>query len=132
MLAFTGLLAMTGCSKSGNDDSDDNYLGLQNDCGRLRNAIVAGNKEEVKQIFTQLIYNLPSRKYNKENIEVLMNIVNGQCGNPVTILCYNCVDTRPLQTEISISFVQGNAVSTRVIDLSQDTDGNIVFFNMHD
>lgn len=50
----------------------------------------------------------------------------------VEVLCYSCIYTLPAQSELKISFFAfGNYVS-KVIDISENSSGEMKFANMHE
>lgn len=100
-------------------------------CERLKEAVFANSVQSIKTIITGYIRQLPSKRYNRLNIEYLTSSISN-CDISCSLLCFDCITTLPSQTEISLHFSYNGIQCYKVIDLSYSTDNNIIFRNMHD
>jgi len=99
-------------------------------CEDLKIAASSNEVAKVGSIITAYIASLPSQTYNEQNIQVLTERIS-RCDISSSIFCFDCVQTLPSQTEISLNFVYNGTSVQRVIDLSYSTDNKIVFRNLH-
>jgi hypothetical protein len=102
------------------------------DCQQLKTAIATGDKVAVREEIDELISRLPDRKHIRANLEALVASMNQQCQITTTTLCYACIYTLPAQSEISVKVNDNGTTLTRVLDISEDTNGNMIGGNMHE
>jgi hypothetical protein len=102
------------------------------DCQQLQNSITTDNKEEVKKIINKFIASLSSQTYTEENLNALVSAIYGQCGAMATLLCFDCIQTLPSQTEIRISYAGISGSVEKTIDITYTTSNKIIFHNMHE
>lgn len=57
----------------------------------------------MKKVINGYIASLPSQNYTKQNLNALVDAINGLCGETATMLCFDCIKTLPSQSEIRIS-----------------------------
>src|SRR4029078_10445466 len=93
LFAFALLSTAFSCSK---EDSDGDH------CQELRGGVTNSNVEQVKHVITQFINGLPSQDYTEENINNLVRVIEDYCDCSAALLCFDCVQTLPSQTEIQI------------------------------
>ena len=118
-LIATLVLLVTSCKKD-----------KQNNCDELKQAAYSNNIDKVGSIIQGHLRNLPS-VYNEQNIQLLVRQIS-KCDISSAIYCFDCIDTYPSQTEISLDFSYNGAAVHKVIDLSYNSANKIVFRNMHD
>lgn len=120
---FFGFIALiiTSCKKE-----------IATACAPLKAAITDSNIQQVKEIITQYINQLPSAAYTEANIIQLTKNLSGECELASGIDCYDCIMTLPSETEISISFTSGTGNVKKTIDLTYNSANKIIFWNMHD
>lgn len=114
-------LIITGCKKE-----------TATPCAPLKAAISVSNIQQVKDIITQYINQLPSADYNEANIIQLTKKLSGECELVSGLDCYDCIMTLPSETEIYISFASGSGAIKKTIDLTYNSANKIIFWNMHD
>jgi hypothetical protein len=102
------------------------------DCQQLLNGITTDNKEEVKGIINGFIAGLPSQTYTEQNLNALVAAINGQCGESATMLCFDCIQTLPSQTEIRIAYAGISGPVAKTIDIIYTTNNKMTFSNMHE
>ena len=122
LIATIPLLMLAACNKEN--------IG-QADCQRLQNGITSSDKEEVKAVITKLISGLPSQTYSQQNLSNLVNAITQQCKASVIILCFDCIDTFPSQSEIRITCSVPGRTVERTIDISHTTNNEMVFRSLH-
>lgn len=102
------------------------------DCQQLRNGISANNKDEVKGVINGFIAGLPSQTYTEQNLNALVDAINGQCGETATMLCFDCIQTLPSQTEIRIAYSGINGPVAKTIDIIYTANNKMTFSNLHE
>jgi hypothetical protein len=122
-IAMAGLLMLAACKKE--------KIG-QADCQRLQNGITTANKEEVKSVINKFISSLPSQTYSEQNVNKLVSAIGQQCGTGATVICFDCIETLPSQSEIRISYFGTGGPVEMTIDISYTVSNKMVFHNMHD
>jgi hypothetical protein len=103
----------------------------QGSCEELKQAAYSNDVDKVRSIIESYLRNLPSSAYNEQNIQLLTQRIS-KCDISSMIYCFDCIDTYPSQTEISIDFSYNGAMVQKVIDLTYNSANKIVFRNMHD
>jgi hypothetical protein len=123
LVALVGSFLLTACKKQ--------QL-RKPDCHQLQNGIATDNKEEVKGIINRFIAGLPSQNYTEQNLNALVNAINSQCGESATLLCFDCIQTLPSQTEIRIAYAGVSGPVARTIDIIYTANNKMTFSNMHE
>jgi hypothetical protein len=124
LVVLIGLFLLPSCRKQ-------QFRGAH-DCGQLQNGITTDNKEAVKEIINGFIAGLSSQTYTEQNLNALVSAINGQCGNTATLLCFDCIQTLPSQTEIRIAYAGVSGPVARTIDIIYTTSNKMTFSNMHE
>lgn len=101
-------------------------------CQQFKNSIISADKEQVKTIISQYITALPSSNYTEQNLNALAGSVQQHCTMNALVLCFDCIQTLPSQTEIRISFLNGATTVEKTIDISYNSNNKMVFHNLHD
>lgn len=124
LLSFVILIALVSSCRKDTDCQEAQELKLamkQNDVNAAGVAI------------TKAIASLPSKTYNQQNIQALVADINSKCSMSASMLCFSCIKTLPEQTEIRVTFIDGNATVTKTFDISYRLNNpNIIFVSMHD
>ena len=102
------------------------------DCQLLQSGITTDNKEEVKAVINNFIASLRSQNYTEENLNALVDAINGQCGESATMLCFDCIQTLPSQTEIRIAYAGINGPIAKTIDIIYTANNKMTFSNIHE
>jgi hypothetical protein len=123
-IAIAGLSLLPACKKQ--------ELRKPADCQQLQSGITTDNKEQVKEVINGHIAGLPSQTYTEQNLNALVNAINGQCGNTATLLCFDCIQTLPSQTEIRIAYTGTAGPVARTIDIIYTSSNRMTFSNMHE
>ena len=122
LLGLTFIVVGMGCSK----DS------LDPECQRLKDRMTVNDTESVKAIITTYINMLPSKNYDQQNLEVLSASISNNCGISAVVLCFDCIDTLPEQSEIKVSFIFFGNTIQRIIDISYSANNEMKVVNMHE
>ena len=123
LFAFALLSTAFSCSK---EDSDGDH------CQELRDGVTNSNVEQVKHVITQFINGLPSQDYTEENINNLVRVIEDYCDGSATVLCFDCVQTLPSQTEIQIWYPGSGGLVYKTIDITYTANNEMKFGNLHD
>ena|SRR5258706_3453309 len=114
---------LTGCKK-------DSTRQL---CQELQHGMTTNNFNEVNTAITLFIVKLPSNNYSRENLNALAAYLSGQCSISAQVLCFDCIQTLPPQSEIRLSFTSPGTQTSRTIDISHAPgDTKIKMLNMHE
>lgn len=122
-LIIATCLANAGCKK------DKHAAGLQ--CSEVKLALKAEDVQALRGQVDQLIAGLPSTIHNAENLQALVNAINGQCDFNATVSCVKCIKTLPEQSEIVVKFQEAGTTLTRTIDIIGTQNGNMRFCGVH-
>jgi hypothetical protein len=117
MLLFT--ILPTGCKKQSSPV-----------CEKLKESIATNNTEDAKSLITQFINRLPSADYAAQNLDNLAASLS-QCSISATVLCFDCIQTLPSQSEIRLSFNSSGAAIAKTFDISYTPDNKMKVVNMH-
>jgi hypothetical protein len=115
------VVVLTGCKKE-----------AATSCTPLKEAMSANNIQQVKDIITQYISQLPSAAYTEANIIQLTKKLSGECELSSGLNCFDCIMTFPSESEISIAYTSGAVTVTKTIDLTYNSANKIIFWNMHE
>ena len=126
------LLLLVCLSISCNKQEDEEWVCTYpvNICELLAGSLVNNDSEGVKTQITSFINGLPSRQNTAENLDKLVEAISGHCGISARVLCFNCIKTLPLQSEIAITF--SNPSVEKIIDISYTPSNEMKFVNMHE
>jgi hypothetical protein len=119
------LLLLFGCFVMGCKKSSDSPR-----CEGFRENMLNNDKEAVKTTITRYIDGLPSKKYTAQNLVTLLNAIKRQCGIQGEVLCFDCIETLPSQSEILLRF--GSPSIQKVIDITYTSANEMRFANMHE
>jgi hypothetical protein len=99
-------------------------------CEEFREKMMNNDKEAVKTIITRYIDGLSSQKYTAQNLDNLLKTINSQCGIGGEVLCFDCIETLPSQSEIVLRF--SSPTIEKVIDISYTNTNTMKFVNLHE
>jgi hypothetical protein len=99
-------------------------------CEEFREKMMNNDKEAVKTIITKYIDGLSSQKYTAQNLDNLLKAINRQCGIRGELLCFDCIETLPTQSEIKLRL--SSPAIEKVIDISYTSANTMKFVNMHE
>lgn len=120
-LVFLSLVAF-GCKK---DEM------LPADCGKLQEAILAGNPDDVETEINRICSSLINAPDSHEGLKALTDKISSECKVSADTLCYDCIKTLPAQSEIRISVIAVDLQKDKIIDIIRSGD-KFVFAGMHD
>lgn len=132
------LLSVSFILGSCKKDSSNPAQEVTCDCEALKNGIISDNAEQVKIEVDQLCVGLnPSVTAADEfghvqNLSLLAQRISGECGVKATVVCYACIETLPVQSEIRISFDQNGVAYSRVIDIRTSEQSVLSCMGMHE
>lgn len=108
------------------------------ECELLTEALVNYNSENLKAEVDKLTIDLKPHISNnnsyghRENLNTLIDRLNSQCDNiEANLFCYACIQTFPLQSEISILVDSSGTDVCRIIDISTPEDDILSFVGVH-
>jgi hypothetical protein len=104
---------------------------LRSDCEGLRNGLSADDAASVQTIITDFIAGLPNDSYDANNINALASRISSECNVSAEVICFDCIQTLPSQSEIRISFDSAGGQIQKCIDLSYNAQNKIIFRAMH-
>jgi hypothetical protein len=122
-IALAGFFLLAACKKE---------KIVMADCQQLLNGIAIHDKEEVKKVINKFIASLTSQTYTAENLNALVSAVNKQCGASATLLCFDCIQTLPSQTEIRLAFAGLSGSVEKTIDITYTSSNKMIFHNLHE
>ena len=105
---------------------------LSSNCQRLKDGIISEDLREVETAIANYISGLPNKGYTMSNVNKLCQRISSDCDVSVSLLCFDCIQTLPPQTEIRISFESDGTAKAMTIDLTYNAANEIIFRNMHD
>ena len=100
-------------------------------CQQLKDEMAADNVQEVIKLVAKKVDQLSSQNYTQENLTTLAASLASECGISAQVLCFNCIQTLPGQSEIRFSFNDSGSLIARTIDISYTPDNKIKIVNMH-
>lgn len=123
IIVFSVMALATACKKDAEPGN----------CVLLKEGMKANNVQQVGEVITKYIGTLPTNDYTEENINKLVQAIQGQCNFNAGVYCFDCISTLPSQTEIWIEFNNAGNTLRKTIDLTYTVGGNkMKFGNMHD
>lgn len=99
------------------------------DCTILQEGLKSDNHDLVKKEINKICATL-SASATKENLQKLTEIISSKCKMEATILCSECIQTLPAQSEIKISYSISGIESSKTIDILSTKP--LQFVGMHD
>lgn len=102
------------------------------DCQKLKEGMSSDSSEIVIAVLSQFIDQLPSKIYSEQNLNELCAFIRQQCDFTAEVYCFDCIDTWPSQSEISMSFGFIEDKVEKTIDVSRTPDNTIKVLAMHD
>ncbi|MEI9810896.1 MAG: hypothetical protein WDO16_25140 [Bacteroidota bacterium] len=105
---------------------------VQADCRRLQNATSTADKDEAESVINKFINSLASQTYSPQNLNNLVSAIGQQCGASATLLCFDCIQTLPSQSEIRISYPGISGPVEKTIDITYTASNKMIFHNLHD
>lgn len=97
---------------------------IESKCIGFRSALVANDEEKILRMVNQYITQSFLTVYSRQNLEALATKINDECKLEVKYTCFECVDTNPPISEISIQFLNGGILEQKTIDLWNDPQEN--------
>lgn len=97
---------------------------VESDCTGFRSALVANDEEKILRMVNQQITWSFLLVTSRQNLEALAKHFNDDCNLEVKYICFECADTNPPISEISLQFLNGATIEERTIDLWHDLQEN--------
>lgn len=126
------LIMLSACQES--TPGDPAYL----DCEQLTLGLLSLDDDLLSRELDALAQDLmPAATTNDQlghdqNLETVVSRLNAQCSSlSATIICYACIKTLPLQSEIRIYLDSSGTQVSRVIDLVTPGDAPMTFRAVH-
>ena len=115
IIFFSALIQ--GCKKEIDDSECDNLkLGL----------LLNDTKLVIKNLESKLT------SYSEENLDKLAKLITDQFNIPASVVCVDCIETNPEQSEIIFSLVQPGSTIQKRMDMSHTADNKMKIVNVHD
>jgi len=126
-------ILLFACSEN---DIDVDQFNLN--CETLKTALLNFNSDEINFEINKLTQDLlPTITQNDEighfkNLNTLIDRINSNCDDIQAVkICYACIETLPVQSEIKVEFnFQGTQIE-RIIDISTPNDGILLSIEAH-
>lgn len=113
------LIMISGCQKHS----------LEHSCDNLKKAILNDDIPLARSAVDNIIASLPSPDYSQANLQLLADRLTTNYNLPTQVLCYSCIKTMPLQSELRVSSGTGKE---KVLDISYTTTSLMTCLNMHE
>jgi len=134
-LIFFFTACVSSCEKTVNDSNND---WEKPDCDNLKTGIINMESEIVKSEINKLVTDLEPAKTDsdyighKQNLDILIERLNTHCDNMAAeLICYACVKTNPLQSEISVITDSAGTSVNRVVDILTPDDDILYCVRIH-
>ncbi|MGC4034573.1 MAG: hypothetical protein QM764_01340 [Chitinophagaceae bacterium] len=101
------------------------------DCGKLQQAILAGNPDEVEAEINNICASLSASNDSEQSFNEITKAIGTQCKLNAVALCYNCIETLPAQSEIKITVQTSTGFKEKIIDITR-SGNHFIFAGMHD
>ena len=101
-------------------------------CESLKDGILNDDIDKVRSTINNFIDGLGSKVYTEANLTALVQKISSQCNVSCEIVCFDCIQTLPSQSEITIVINSGGATVAKKIDISYSASNTMTFRNMHD
>jgi hypothetical protein len=108
------------------------------DCDKLKIGIMSTDSKIVKLEINKLVTDLkPIKTSNdnigqKENVDIVINRLNTLCNElNAELMCYACIETLPVQSEILLSMDSIGTTISRVIDIWTPENSILNFIRIH-
>lgn len=118
LTSFLLTAVFAGCEKDASDQ----------EC-QLSQYMAANDIDGVRTYITRLIHRLPSAKYTEHNLNQLAAAISSQCQVQAEVLCFDCIQTLPTQTEIFLTITGSPG---KVLDITYTPNLEMRFLTMHD
>ena len=102
------------------------------DCSNLKNALLEGKPDEAENEINKICSALTDIENSRQDLNRLATAISGQCQVSAAVLCYDCINTNPAQSEIRISVTFPGGQKDKIIDISYSEDNKFLFVGMHD
>ena len=118
-------------------EPDNNPVNTTADCDNLISALLSFNNDKIENEFIKITNNLypestdDDKLGHKKNFETLLNMLN-QCDSiNASMICYACIETYPLQTELLIAIDSLGYKVNRIADIRTPDDNILTFLRVH-
>lgn len=89
-------------------------------CSELRNALMTGDEAEIVKTVNAYIGLHALQTNSPQNFEALVRRFKDDCRLNVTFSCFECIDTYPGTSEITIRLFNGTSFVQKTIDLREN------------
>lgn len=93
---------------------------VESKCTEFRSALAVNDEEKILNIVNQYITQSFLLVNSRQNFEDLVKHIQDNCNLEVKYSCFECIDTNPPMSEISIQFLNGATLEQRTIDIWDD------------
>lgn len=122
------ILLLTAC--------DDNEISTT-ECEDFKLGIIDDNDNPVRDFVDDLCSDLsPNPAFgdslgHQRNLNTLVKRIENTCKLTVSVICYACIETLPVQSEIAVTFTQNDSTYSKIIDILTPDDAALSFAGMH-
>jgi len=85
----------------------------------------------IGDIVKRFIDRMISAQYTESNMYRLADAISSNCSISTAVLCFDCIQTLPSQSEIHIKLSSSGSMIEKVIDISYNTNNKMVVQNVH-
>ena len=135
IIVIVFIVCISSCDKSVDPNGDLEKL----NCDSLKIGIINMDSRIVKSEVNKLVTDLKpkvtanDRFGHKENLSILISRLNTQCISiNAELICYDCIETNPPQSEILVATDSVGSPIKRVIDIFTPTDSNLSCVRIHE
>lgn len=101
-------------------------------CEDFTKAISNQEVGRTQDILQELMPDLHTAKYSRQTLQALADNLTQTCGFTADLICFDCIETNPAQSEIRVSFELDHQRLTKTMDVSKAANGYTVLLNIHD
>lgn len=66
------------------------------------------------------------------NFDILIDAINQESCATASLICYECIETYPTQSEIRVLVNDGTFTTVKILDIATPVDAPMYFTGMHD
>ncbi|MEO8711802.1 MAG: hypothetical protein ABI405_06735 [Parafilimonas sp.] len=107
-LAFLIIFLLLDCNKELSD------TGTNLNCESLQQGLLNNDAA----IVDSLLGNLLDMDYSEENLIKLADTISKSCDIQATLVCFDCIETLPAQSDITLTFLDNGDSTVRELDFT--------------
>ncbi len=109
----------------------------KNECEDLKLAIINMDENALPKLINDLCHDLKPIPAtgddlgHRQNINILMSRLETNCTIETELICYACIKTNPLETEIKVTVTTDTGTYASVIDIATPEADKLSYENIH-